>query len=38
MCARTLNLSEDIFAGLDFMLRGDGREICHKERGSCPKS
>lgn len=28
---RTLNLSEDIFAGLDFMLRGDGREICHKE-------
>ncbi|CAK9059956.1 unnamed protein product [Durusdinium trenchii] len=28
---RTLNLSEDIFAGLDFVLRADGREICHKE-------
>ena len=31
---RTLNLSEDIFAGLDFVLRGDGREICHKEHKS----
>lgn len=28
---RTLNLSEDIFAGLDFRLRADGRHICHKE-------
>ncbi|CAJ1393426.1 unnamed protein product [Effrenium voratum] len=28
---RTLNLSEDIFAGLDFALRADGREICHRE-------
>eukprot|EP00434_Breviolum_minutum_P031555 symbB.v1.2.027900.t1/scaffold2896.1/size67727/2 len=28
---RTLNLSEDIFAGLDFVLRADGRQICHKE-------
>eukprot|EP00438_Fugacium_kawagutii_P033438 Skav208824 [mRNA] locus=scaffold667:224993:229471:+ [translate_table: standard] len=28
---RTLNLSEDIFAGLDFTLRADGRSICHKE-------
>ncbi len=30
-CNRTLNLSEDIFAGLDFVLRADGRQICHKE-------
>ena len=29
---RTLNLSEDIFAGLDFRLRADGRHICHKAR------
>eukprot|EP00931_Biecheleriopsis_adriatica_P013175 TRINITY_DN11451_c1_g1_i1.p1 TRINITY_DN11451_c1_g1~~TRINITY_DN11451_c1_g1_i1.p1 ORF type:complete len:1910 (-),score=325.40 TRINITY_DN11451_c1_g1_i1:23-5515(-) len=28
---RTLNLSEDIFAGLDFTLRGDGRSISHRE-------
>lgn len=27
---RTLNLSEDIFAGLDFTLRADDRRICHK--------
>jgi len=28
---KTLNLSEDIFAGMDFVLRGDGREIHHCE-------
>lgn len=28
---KTLNLSEDIFAGMDFMLRGDGRKIRHCE-------
>mmetsp|Transcript_10443 Transcript_10443/g.36687 ORF Transcript_10443/g.36687 Transcript_10443/m.36687 type:complete len:657 (-) Transcript_10443:69-2039(-) len=28
---KTLNLSEDIFAGMDFMLRGDGRRIRHCE-------
>jgi 1,3-beta-glucan synthase len=28
---KTLNLSEDIFAGMDFALRGNGREICHRE-------
>jgi len=28
---KTLNLSEDIFAGMDFTLRGDGRQIKHCE-------
>jgi len=28
---KTLNLSEDIFAGMDFMLRGNGRKIRHCE-------
>jgi len=28
---KTLNLSEDIFAGMDFTLRGEGREILHRE-------
>mmetsp|Transcript_10441 Transcript_10441/g.36655 ORF Transcript_10441/g.36655 Transcript_10441/m.36655 type:complete len:1882 (-) Transcript_10441:161-5806(-) len=28
---KTLNLSEDIFAGMDFMLRGSGRNIKHCE-------
>merc|ERR1719469_187329 len=28
---KTLNLSEDIFAGMDFTLRGDGRSIKHCE-------
>lgn len=28
---QTLNLSEDIFAGMDFTLRGNGRRIAHKE-------
>jgi hypothetical protein len=28
---KTLNLSEDIFAGMDFKLRGGGREIVHCE-------
>merc|ERR1711959_667388 len=28
---KTLNLSEDIFAGMDFTLRGEGREIHHCE-------
>jgi len=28
---KTLNLSEDIFAGMDFTLRGDGRKIKHCE-------
>jgi hypothetical protein len=28
---KTLNLSEDIFAGMDFTLRGQGREIKHCE-------
>jgi hypothetical protein len=28
---KTLNLSEDIFAGMDFTLRGDGRRIRHCE-------
>jgi len=28
---KTLNLSEDIFAGMDFMLRGNGRQIRHCE-------
>lgn len=28
---KTLNLSEDIFAGMDFTLRGDGRKIRHCE-------
>jgi len=28
---KTLNLSEDIFAGMDFMLRGEGRKIRHCE-------
>eukprot|EP00929_Paragymnodinium_shiwhaense_P124247 TRINITY_DN9934_c0_g2_i1.p1 TRINITY_DN9934_c0_g2~~TRINITY_DN9934_c0_g2_i1.p1 ORF type:complete len:1922 (+),score=375.34 TRINITY_DN9934_c0_g2_i1:48-5813(+) len=28
---KTLNLSEDIFAGMDFTLRGDGRHIFHRE-------
>jgi hypothetical protein len=28
---KTLNLSEDIFAGMDFVLRGDGRSIRHCE-------
>jgi len=28
---KTLNLSEDIFAGIDFTLRGDGRRIKHCE-------
>jgi len=28
---KTLNLSEDIFAGMDFTLRGEGREIKHCE-------
>lgn len=28
---KTLNLSEDIFAGMDFTLRGQGREIQHCE-------
>mmetsp|Transcript_74945 Transcript_74945/g.189461 ORF Transcript_74945/g.189461 Transcript_74945/m.189461 type:complete len:1880 (+) Transcript_74945:44-5683(+) len=28
---KTVNLSEDIFAGLDFTLRGDGRKIQHTE-------
>jgi 1,3-beta-glucan synthase len=28
---KTVNLSEDIFAGMDFTLRGEGRKIVHKE-------
>jgi len=28
---KTINLSEDIFAGMDFTLRGDGRKIKHCE-------
>eukprot|EP00429_Kryptoperidinium_foliaceum_P092432 CAMPEP_0176202568 /NCGR_PEP_ID=MMETSP0121_2-20121125/10137_1 /TAXON_ID=160619 /ORGANISM="Kryptoperidinium foliaceum, Strain CCMP 1326" /LENGTH=693 /DNA_ID=CAMNT_0017541457 /DNA_START=17 /DNA_END=2098 /DNA_ORIENTATION=+ len=28
---KTINLSEDIFAGMDFTLRGDGRRIRHRE-------
>lgn len=28
---KTVNLSEDIFAGMDFTLRGAGREIVHRE-------
>jgi len=28
---KTLNLSEDIFAGMDFVLRGGGRTIMHRE-------
>jgi len=28
---KTINLSEDIFAGMDFTLRGQGREIHHRE-------
>jgi len=28
---KTINLSEDIFAGMDFTLRGDGRQIHHRE-------
>jgi len=28
---KTVNLSEDIFAGMDFTLRGAGRKIFHKE-------
>merc|ERR1712061_162229 len=28
---KTLNLSEDIFAGMDFTLRGEGRSIRHCE-------
>eukprot|EP00929_Paragymnodinium_shiwhaense_P085473 TRINITY_DN45873_c0_g1_i1.p1 TRINITY_DN45873_c0_g1~~TRINITY_DN45873_c0_g1_i1.p1 ORF type:complete len:2183 (-),score=378.87 TRINITY_DN45873_c0_g1_i1:228-6776(-) len=28
---RTVNLSEDIFAGMDFTLRGNGRRIIHRE-------
>jgi hypothetical protein len=28
---KTVNLSEDIFAGMDFTLRGDGRNIKHAE-------
>lgn len=28
---KTLNLSEDIFAGMDFVLRGGGRTIKHRE-------
>jgi len=28
---KTLNLSEDIFAGMDFTLRGNGRSIHHRE-------
>jgi len=28
---KTLNLSEDIFAGMDFVLRGAGRRIRHRE-------
>merc|ERR1719277_2268521 len=28
---KTLNLSEDIFAGMDFTLRGNGRTIHHQE-------
>merc|ERR1719350_1541239 len=28
---KTLNLSEDIFAGMDFTLRGNGRKIRHCE-------
>merc|ERR1719171_2042183 len=28
---KTINLSEDIFAGMDFTLRGKGRRIFHRE-------
>ncbi|CAE8602284.1 unnamed protein product, partial [Polarella glacialis] len=28
---KTVNLSEDIFAGMDFTLRGEGRNIVHRE-------
>ena len=28
---KTVNLSEDIFAGMDFTLRGNGRTIVHRE-------
>eukprot|EP00931_Biecheleriopsis_adriatica_P094429 TRINITY_DN6808_c0_g1_i5.p1 TRINITY_DN6808_c0_g1~~TRINITY_DN6808_c0_g1_i5.p1 ORF type:complete len:876 (-),score=146.68 TRINITY_DN6808_c0_g1_i5:164-2791(-) len=28
---KTVNLSEDIFAGMDFTLRGNGRNIVHRE-------
>lgn len=28
---KTLNVSEDIFAGMDFVLRGEGRRVLHRE-------